>query len=234
MAILRLIGAQQNNGPEAGGGQGGSLPGAFLPCSPAAAEKVWRTARKEQQEKEQSVQQRRHSMEEERRRIQEDGQRQIEQARQQAYQEAGAVFKEVAEELLEQIQQRFAQKMDQIEEEIISLSGEMVGQIIQREIMADDSIVVDVVQAALAKVAGASRLEVRVNPADEEIIRQAQQELVSALDGIDNIRVVSSDKVGRGGTIISSDRGEVDARLSTQVEILLEHMKETTNHDTPL
>lgn len=107
----------------------------------------------------------------------------------------------------------------------------MVGQIIQRKVAADDSIVVDVVRAALAKVAGATRLEVRVNPADEEIIRQAQQELVSALDGIDSIRVVSSDEVGRGGAIISSDRGEVDARLSTQVEILLEDIKETTSPD---
>ena len=58
-----------------------------------------------------------------------------------------------------------------------------------------------------------------VNPADEPVVRAAQEELLARLEE-GSLKIAPTDKVERGGAIIRTERGEVDARLRVQFEIL--------------
>jgi flagellar assembly protein FliH len=57
---------------------------------------------------------------------------------------------------------------------------------------------------------------VRVNPGDLEQIREHREELLSNGE-IKNLRVVEDQRVDRGGVVVETDGGTIDARISTQV-----------------
>jgi len=58
---------------------------------------------------------------------------------------------------------------------------------------------------------------VRVNPADLERMRDHRDELI-AIGDIRNLRVVEDKRVDRGGVVIDSDTGTIDARIRTQLD----------------
>ena len=57
----------------------------------------------------------------------------------------------------------------------------------------------------------------RVNPADLERMREHRDELI-ALGDIRNLRVVEDQRVDRGGVVVDTEAGTIDARISTQLD----------------
>ena len=56
----------------------------------------------------------------------------------------------------------------------------------------------------------------RVNPGDLERMREHRDELLN--DGeIKNFRIIEDQRVDRGGVVVETDGGTIDARISTQV-----------------
>ena len=56
----------------------------------------------------------------------------------------------------------------------------------------------------------------RVNPADIERMREHRDELL-ALGDVKNIRVIEDQRVDRGGVVVETDGGTIDAKISTQL-----------------
>jgi flagellar assembly protein FliH len=59
---------------------------------------------------------------------------------------------------------------------------------------------------------------VLVNPDDLEIVRGAMDELQAGLGGIEHCVVESERRVARGGCIVRTPVGDVDARVETKLE----------------
>jgi flagellar assembly protein FliH len=57
-----------------------------------------------------------------------------------------------------------------------------------------------------------------VHPDDLEILREATADLKGSLGGIGELDVQAERRVARGGAIVRTSTGEVDARLDTQLE----------------
>ena len=57
-----------------------------------------------------------------------------------------------------------------------------------------------------------------VHPDDLELVRGAMGGLIAALGGIEHCEVQAERRVGRGGAIVRTPDGEVDARLETKLE----------------
>ena len=57
-----------------------------------------------------------------------------------------------------------------------------------------------------------------VNPDDLEIVREAMEELRASLGGIEHCVVESERRVARGGCIVRTPVGDVDARVETKLE----------------
>lgn len=62
------------------------------------------------------------------------------------------------------------------------------------------------------------RVTVLVNPDDMELVRAATQELTGGLGGIAHLEVQAERRVDRGGAIIRTAEGEVDATLQGKLE----------------
>lgn len=75
---------------------------------------------------------------------------------------------------------------------------------------------------AVALVAPRDDLELRFHPADLELLRAAAPGLVTGAAELAHARLVADERVTRGGCLLTSAAGEVDATLETQLERIAE------------
>jgi flagellar assembly protein FliH len=78
--------------------------------------------------------------------------------------------------------------------------------------------VLDVVRGALRRLLERERLLVLVNPEDLDVVRAGMDTLVAELGGIEHVEVQAERRVLRGGAVVRTAEGDVDADLSTKLE----------------
>jgi flagellar assembly protein FliH len=77
---------------------------------------------------------------------------------------------------------------------------------------------VDVVRGSLRRLIERDRVQVLVHPDDLDRLRGAVASLKAELGGIGELDVQAERRVGRGGAIVRTTAGDVDARLEAQLE----------------
>jgi flagellar assembly protein FliH len=120
---------------------------------------------------------------------------------------ASAAVKVAAEERAEQLEREAAELGIHIGEKV--LAGTLDVQPWR---------VMDVVRGALRCLVERERVTVHVNPADLELVREAVETLRLTMGGIDHLEVQEERRVARGGAVVRSATGEVDARLETKLQ----------------
>jgi flagellar assembly protein FliH len=88
--------------------------------------------------------------------------------------------------------------------------------IVHTEITENPRVVVENVRQALTRLVSREVVTLRINPADLEMIRRHRDALVASSD-IEHLRVVEDHRVDRGGVVIETEAGTIDAKISTQV-----------------
>jgi flagellar assembly protein FliH len=77
--------------------------------------------------------------------------------------------------------------------------------------------VVDVVRGALRRLLDRERVTVLVHPDDLEAVREAVPDLLGQLGGTEHCEVQAERRMVRGGAIVRTAEGEVDATLDTKL-----------------
>ena len=78
--------------------------------------------------------------------------------------------------------------------------------------------VVEAVTGALRGIVERERVTVLVNPEDLEIVTEAMDGMRASLGGIEHCVVESERRVARGGCIVRTPVGDVDARVDTKLD----------------
>jgi flagellar assembly protein FliH len=78
--------------------------------------------------------------------------------------------------------------------------------------------VLDVVRGALRRLMERERLVVLVNPEDLDMVRAGIGALVAELGGIEHVDVQAERRVLRGGAVVRTAEGDVDANVSTKLQ----------------
>jgi flagellar assembly protein FliH len=150
-------------------------------------------------------------------------------ARQQGYQEGyqagmAAAREELAPatavlgEAVESARQLRAETADAVEAHAVELSLRLAEKVVAGTLEVQPERVVDVVRGALRCLVDRERVTVQVNTLDLELVREAVEPLVSTLGGIDSFEVQEDRRVSRGGALVRSAAGEVDATVETKLE----------------
>ena len=124
----------------------------------------------------------------------------------------------VASEFSKEVE-RYNQEFDSA---VVKLALAIAKRIVAREIEVDEGSVLARSREAIRKIVGVEKVKIHVNSSDEEYIREHRNELMSYADSVKEIAIEGDNKVERGGCIIESDLGNIDARISTQFEIVEE------------
>jgi flagellar biosynthesis/type III secretory pathway protein FliH len=99
----------------------------------------------------------------------------------------------------------------------VELALRIADQALGAAVAADPERVLDVVRGALRRLVERERVLLLVNPDDLEIVRERVADLVGELGGIEHCEVQAERRVARGGAVVRTEEGEIDATLDTKL-----------------
>lgn len=102
------------------------------------------------------------------------------------------------------------------EAEIVRLAVTIAERVLNAHVSVENNAVLEMTRAAITRLVNRETVTVRVNPSDIELMRGNREQLMSMND-IDNLRIIEDQRVDRGGVIIETDAGNIDAKISTQL-----------------
>jgi flagellar assembly protein FliH len=100
----------------------------------------------------------------------------------------------------------------------VDLAFRIAEKVIGAAVAADPNVVLEVVSGALLRTTDRDHLVLEVNPRDFELVRDSASELAARLGGIRRMEVVSERRVDPGGCVVRTVEGEIDARITAQLE----------------
>jgi flagellar assembly protein FliH len=113
--------------------------------------------------------------------------------------------------------------LSELERDVVALAGAIARRVIKRAVDVDPACVADNVREALQLIASRNRLEIRLHPEDLEQARQFAEGLLPA-QPFEAVRFVADETVGRGGVLLRTAGGQVDATLETQWSRILDEI----------
>jgi flagellar biosynthesis/type III secretory pathway protein FliH len=104
-----------------------------------------------------------------------------------------------------------------VQDDVVDLALAVARKVIGREVETSRTAVAEMCALALANVRRARSVSVRVHPADIGRVEESRPMLANVLGRDAGLVLEPDESVGRGGCVIVSDVGRVDARLEVQL-----------------
>ncbi|MEE2681215.1 MAG: FliH/SctL family protein [Planctomycetota bacterium] len=148
---------------------------------------------------------------------------------QQAYDEAAQPYQEILSKLapawLEQFEQ-FGQERERLFEEarreLVGFAVRLAERIVQRTIELDPTVCVDQVDATLKLLGSPSRIQLRINPADRELVDRALPGLLELASVTRDLDLIDDPSITRGGCIVATPEGTIDSTIEGQLDRVME------------
>jgi len=108
----------------------------------------------------------------------------------------------------------------------VQLSAVIAEKILRHELSRRPELAKAIIQEALLLAAGQPHLKLRLHPADIELLQDCGREAVSRLAAVGDAELVPDESIARGGCLIETHHGVIDARLETQLERITRELLE--------
>jgi len=130
----------------------------------------------------------------------------------------------IIERMMDKRQEILAETEQQIVDLVLLMTRKIVKVISENQ----RNIVVSNVVQALRKVKGRGEVIIRVNLNDVAMTTQHVKDFLSAAENIKNITVVEDSTVDRGGCLIETDFGSIDAKIVSQLNEIEQRILEVS------
>jgi flagellar assembly protein FliH len=135
--------------------------------------------------------------------------------------------KEVGEKMVEALLKQYSQTLEALanlrkeifsasEREVIRLSLEIARKVVKREVTIDEEVIMALVKVALNRLGEESVMTLRVNPRDCQSILRYSSSQGKANPLHAGIKLVEDVMISRGGCLIETEAGIIDARIEEQ------------------
>ena len=119
--------------------------------------------------------------------------------------------------IIDSVQNKRQEILDSTEGQIVELVILMTRKVVKVMSDSQKSVIMSNVVQALKKVKGRGDITLRVNLQDVKLTTQHITDFVHEVENIRNVTVVEDSSVERGGCIVETDFGAIDARISSQL-----------------
>lgn len=140
-------------------------------------------------------------------------------AREEFQKNTGAVAGALQNALRDMAEKKVALQAE-AEADLLRLAVEVARRIVRREVEVDARFVVPIVGEAIALTNNRSDLIVRVNPADEKVVKEELPGLRVLFNDLGRVELRADSGIEPGGAVVMSREGEVDMRLLQQFKAL--------------
>lgn len=147
----------------------------------------------------------------------EKGQRDAEQALGEQLLQQRNEMAELQNGVIKSLKQMFPQMAREMETALVQLALESVKKVVAG-VKIDSKIVEAVVREALTQVQDTTEVSIQLNPDDLALLRKNKSPLLEDLPETGSLRFVPSADVTRGGCIVQTRFGIVDAQRETKLE----------------
>jgi flagellar assembly protein FliH len=106
--------------------------------------------------------------------------------------------------------------LEKMEEEIVRLSLAVAEKVIHLEAATNREVIRGVLKEAIKGIGDRENMKIRVHPQDFHFMIEIKNDFLQSFDGIRNMTFAEDESIQRGGAIIETVCGEVDARLDQQ------------------
>lgn len=104
------------------------------------------------------------------------------------------------------------------EEQMLRLSVAIAEKILAQEVATRKEIILDVLRGALKNITETDGMKIHLNPQDFRYMMEVKKDFLQSFDGIRNIVFEEDSSIKRGGAVVETMFGEVDARLENQLK----------------
>jgi flagellar assembly protein FliH len=152
-----------------------------------------------------------------------------EEGREEGYKEGKAEVDRLVDRLhtiLERAMDKRAAILEEAEAQVVELVLLVAKKVVKVISENQKSVVVQNIAQALRKLKTKSDVVIRVNLADLELSTEHVKDFVQIAENAKKITVIEDTTVDKGGCVIETDFGEIDARISSQLNELEEKILE--------
>ncbi|MCF6291627.1 MAG: flagellar assembly protein FliH [Desulfobacterales bacterium] len=100
-------------------------------------------------------------------------------------------------------------------------------QVIHCEVKANHEVILSTLGTALQSAINSDEYHVKVHPDDLAVVVENKPLFLASVSGLKNITLEADEKVSRGGCLIESELGQVDASIEGQLEELRQRLQAT-------
>ena len=104
------------------------------------------------------------------------------------------------------------------EKQIVDMILIIARKVIKDETIERKEIVLNNVREALRKVKDKEKINIRVNFSDLDITTSHKDEILKMIESLKKVNIYEDSRVDRGGVIIQTEIGDIDARIFTQIK----------------
>ncbi len=122
--------------------------------------------------------------------------------------------------ILESVMARREEILSETEQQIVELVILMARKVVKVLSESQKSVVMANVLQALKKVKGRGSVTLRVNLADVKLTSEHVQDFIKQVENVQGITVLEDSTVEKGGCIVETDFGAIDARIQSQLSEL--------------
>lgn len=119
----------------------------------------------------------------------------------------------------------------ELENEIVQLTLAIARKILCREPLIAPETIAGIVRHALSRVEHAGRITIRLHPEDLKILSELSPPATAGRPDAERIRFEADAGITRGGCLVLTDSGEVDARLEHQLQVVEEAFRAERDQD---
>ncbi|MBI4774902.1 MAG: hypothetical protein HY788_12115 [Deltaproteobacteria bacterium] len=109
-----------------------------------------------------------------------------------------------------------AKGLADMESEVIRLSLAVARKVIHAEVLQNSDVIIQNLKHVLKMVTEKDTILVRLHPADAERAKAKQADLTTAMPDIKSLTFQADESIPRGGAIVETSLGDLDARLDEQ------------------
>jgi len=119
-----------------------------------------------------------------------------------------------------------------VEAELVQLALAVARKVVGREVSLGPEVVTRIIRQALGRVEHAGRITVKLNPADLELLADIKPQLLKGMPEAGRAAFEADKGIARGGCLIETDGGEIDARIERQFQVVEEAFRAELDQET--
>lgn len=135
-----------------------------------------------------------------------------------------------AADLEAEAERRIEEQWAALEPELLSLAVEIARKIVRHEIDGHQEYILSAVKTALYQLRDKREIKLHLNASDYEFLRDRKEEIRSSFDGLQSVEMIEDRRIEKGGVLIESVSGRLDARLESQFAEVEKTLTETARH----